>query len=228
MPVLTSSDHLAPKSLLRHRPIDPTMKVVEPPRVPRASRTQTHRPSATATFTPPLTPAVSIDVPVWKQGGKAQVSCAKAQVAPLSWRHHLLVFGIGVGMALAVLLVIVGQFLIGWIGTTMDDLHYGRPRTYQVDAVVGQNDSSAHPSHFLALNLRGQIEVIEFPGGDATHARIYLGPHLYGSNADLVPVTLHFIDSHHDHHPDMIVQVQGEQMVFLNAQGSFHAPPTSS
>lgn len=211
MPVLTSSDRLAPKSMVRHRPIDPTTKAVEPPRIPRASRTQTHKPSATI--------AIPIDVPVWKHDGKSQV-------AP--WRQHLLMFGIGVGMALAILLVIVGQFLIGWIGTTMDDLHYGRPRTYQIDAVVGQNDSIAHPSHFLALDLRGQIEVIEFPGGDATHARIYLGPHLYGANADLVPVTVQFIDSHHDDHPDMIVLVQGEQMVFRNAQGSFHAPPASS
>jgi hypothetical protein len=70
--------------------------------------------------------------------------------------------------------------------------------------------------------------VIEFPAGDAAHSRIYLGPHLYGSNADLVPVTLQFTDSHHDHHPDMIVLVQGEQMVFSNVQGSFHAPPASS
>jgi hypothetical protein len=210
MPVLTSSDRLAPKSILRHRPIDPAFNVVEPPRVPRASRTQTHKPSA------PIT--VPIDVPVWKHSGKSQGN----------WRQHLLMIGIGVGMVFAVLLVFLGQFLLGWLGTTMDDLHYGRPRTYQVDAVVGQNDSVAHPSHFIALNLKGQIEVIEFPGGDAAHAKIYLGPHLYGSNADLVPVTLQFIDSRHDRHPDMIVQVQGEQMIFRNLQGSFHAPTASS
>ena len=210
MPVLTSSDRLAPKSILRHRPIDPTFNVVEPPRVPRASRTQTHKPSAAIT--------VPIDVPVWKHGGTSQVH----------WRQHVLIVGIGVGMVFAVLLVFVGQFLLGWLGTTMDDLHYGRPRTYQVDAVVGQNDNVAHPSHFLALNFKGQIEVIEFPAGDATHAKIYLGPHLYGSNADLVPVTLQFIDSRHDRHPDMLVQVQGEQIVFHNLQGSFHAPPTNS
>jgi hypothetical protein len=210
MPVLTSSERLAPKSILRHRPIDPAFNIVEPPRVPRASRTQTHKPS-----TPITTP---IDVPVWKYSGKSQVH----------WRQHLLMIGIGVGMVFAVLLVFLGQFLLGWLGTTMDDLHYGRPRTYQVDAVVGQDDSVAHPSHFIALNFKGQIEVIEFPAGDATHAKIYLGPHLYGSNADLVPVTLQFIDSRHDHHPDMIIQVQGEQVIFRNLQGSFHAPPANS
>jgi hypothetical protein len=209
MPVLTSSDRLAPKSILRHRPIDPAFNVVEPPRVPRASRTQTQKPSPAIT--------VPIDVPVWKHSGKSQVH----------WRQHVLIVGIGVGMVFAVLLVCVGQFLLGWLGTTMDDLHYGHPRTYQVDAVVGHNDSVARPSHFLALNLKGQIEVIEFPAGDATHAKIYLGPHLYGSSADLVPVTLQFIDSRHDHQPDMIVQVQGEQIIFRNSQGSFHAPPAN-
>jgi hypothetical protein len=210
MPVLTSSDRLAPKSILRHRPIDPAFNAVEPPRVPRASRTQTHKPSPAIT--------VPIEVPVWKHSGKSQAH----------WRHHLLMIGVGVGMAFAVLLVFVGQFLLGWLGTTMDDLHYGRPRTYQVDAIVGQNDGVTHPSHFIALNFKGQIEVIEFPAGDATHAKIYLGPHLYGSGADLVPVTLQFIDSRHDHQPDMIVQVQGEQIIFHNTQGSFHAPPANS
>ena len=171
MPVLTSTDRLTPKSTLRHRPIDPDTKATEPPRIPRASRTQTHKPSAAIT--------IPIDVPVWKHSGKSQGE----------WRQHLLIVGIGVGMTFAVVLVVLGQVLIGWIGTAVNDLHYGRPRTYQVDAVVGQNDSVAHPSHFVALNLRGQIEVIEFPAGDATHAKIYLGPHLYGSEADLVPVT---------------------------------------
>src|SRR5215469_16870910 len=85
-------------------------------------------------------------------------------------------------------------------GTNMkDDLHYGRPRTFQIDAVVGQNDSASNPSHFIALNLNGRIEVIEFPGGDASKARIYLGPQLYGSGQDLIPVTLSFVDVNANH-----------------------------
>lgn len=216
MPVLTSSDRLTPRSTLRHRPIDPATKVAEPPRVARASRTHTHKPSAAIT--------VPIDVPVWKHSGKSQ----------MHWRQHLLLLGIGVGMIIAVLLALLGQFLIGWVGTTLDDLHYGRPRTYQVDAVVGQNDSITHPSHFIALNLAGQVEIIEFPGGDATHAKIYLGPHLYGSNADLIPVTLQFIDRRHNHHPDMIVVVHSigsslgaaSQIVFHNDGTSFRSSYT--
>lgn len=211
MPILTSSDQVTPRSILRHRPIGTHGTLAEPPRVPRASRTQIHQP------TPTSTPA-----PVHVPGGTS----AKARSS--SWQQRLLVVGIGIGMILAVLLVFVGQLLVGWIGTSIDDLHYGRPRTYQVDAVVGQNDSALHPSHFIAVNLNGQIEVIEFPGGDAAHAKVYLGPHLYGQNSSLIPVTLQFIDTRHDHHPDMIVLVQGEHLIFHNGGGTFHTPATSS
>jgi hypothetical protein len=205
MPALTSEDQLIPRSTLRHRPIGSDVKLTEPPRIPRASLTQTHlqKPSTT-------TP---VGIPVGKS--------AKAQSSP--WQRLLLV-GIGMGMIVAVLLVVVGQLLVGWIGTGLDGLHYGYPRTFQMDAVVGQGDSVLHPSHFLALNLEGQIEVIELPGGDAAHAKIYLGPHLYGTNASLMPVTLRFVDTQHDGHPEMIVAFQGEQLIFSNAQGSFHAP----
>ncbi len=33
------------------------------------------------------------------------------------------------------------------------------PRTFQVDAVVGHNDSATNPSHFIAMNLNGRIEM---------------------------------------------------------------------
>lgn len=206
MPVLTSSDRLTIKSTLRHRPINPDTKLSESPRVPRASRTQTQKSLVS-------TPAPS-DIPVWKHRKKHLAQ----------WQLRGLLVGIGVGMLLAVTLGVLGQFLVGSIGTGLDDLHYGRPRTYQVDAVVGQGDKVAHPSHFIALNLSGQVEVIDFPAGNVSHARVYLGPHLYGSNVSLVPVTLQFIDNRHDHQPDMVILVRGSKIVFRNIGGTFHDP----
>jgi hypothetical protein len=129
MPVLTSSDHLTTKSTLRHRPINPDAKLEEPPRVPRASRTQTQKPSTRTT---------------------EPVHVAAPRSMRTLPRMQRLLVGVGIGMILAVLLTLVGQLLMGWIGTSLDDLHYGRPRTYQVDAVVGHNDSVVHPSHFIA------------------------------------------------------------------------------
>jgi hypothetical protein len=125
-------------------------------------------------------------------------------------------------MLLALALVVLGQVVITWASITWDDLHYGRPRTFQVDAFVGHETTGQGPSHFIALNLHGRIEVIEFPGGDGTHARIFLGPQLYGEHADLVPVTLHFADTRHDRHPDMVVVFGQGQLVFRNEQGTFH------
>src|SRR5207245_11195360 len=100
-------------------------------------------------------------------------------------------------------------------------LHDRPPRTFQIDAVVGPNDSSSNPSHFIALNLNGRIEVIEFPGGDASKARIYIGPQLYGNGQDLIPVTLSFVDVNGNHHPDMIIRFQDTNIVYINDQAGF-------
>ncbi len=202
------SSPLAPKSTLRHRPIASDVKLSEPPRVPRASRTHTQKPTPAAT--------APGDIPTWKP----------ARPLPARRRQRLLMIGIGIGMILAVVLVLLGQLLMGWVGTTWEDLHYGRPRTFQTDAFVGHEAGNV-ASHFIALNLAGRIEVIELPGGDASHAKIYLGPHLYGPHADLVPVTLQFVDTRHNHRPDMLVLFQGEQVVFRNAQGTFEPPSTA-
>jgi hypothetical protein len=153
MPTLTSSDRLTPKSTLRHRPIGSDVLSEEPPRVPRASRTQTQQP-AVKTTTP--------EIPAWK---------SPTRLRPRRQRHVPLV-GIGIGMVIAVMVVWLGQLLVGWIGNGWNELHYGMPRT--------------------------------------------------------LPVTLLFVDSRHDHQPDMVVLFQSERMVFRNGQGAFHAPPVNS
>ncbi len=133
--------------------------------------------------------------------------------------HPLLYLGIGMLAMLFLWTVLSGVF--GWFATTLDDMRYGRPRTYQTDQWVGHNEQSGTPSHFIAINLNRRIEIIEFPGGDATHAKVYLGPQLYGANDDLTPVTLNFADVLNNHKLDMIVNFQGSHIVFINDQGSF-------
>lgn len=133
---------------------------------------------------------------------------------PLRW------LPVSLGMILMLLIVAAGSLVFGWAQTTWDDLHYGRPRTFQTDAFVG-HEAGTVPSHFIALNLQGQIEIIELPGGDATHARMYVGPRIYGPEADLVPVTLRFVDRTHAHHPDMLILFQNAQVLYLNVQGTF-------
>jgi len=123
-------------------------------------------------------------------------------------------------MLLMLFIVISGSLLLGWIQTIWDDLHYGRPRTFQMDAFVGHETGSV-PSHFIALNVGGQIEIIELPGGDATHAKMYVGLRIYGPGADLVPVTLRFIDPARTHHPDMLILFQNTQVLYHNVEGVF-------
>lgn len=240
MPTLESTDKIIPRSALRYRPIaeDATLKDQLPtatnqtkPIVKRASRLRQ--------------PDTSDEVPEWKRAGDGEAqsgtasesqptgpasptsklppkASSTARTATKAKKHafHPLVY-LGIGMLSTVSLLAVVILLSNWVSTTLDDIHYGRPRTFQVDAYVGHNESAGMASHFIALNLHGRVEIIELPGGDATHARIYLGPQLYGTDADLVPVTLSFMDVNGDHRPDMIIHFQGTQMVFINDQGGF-------
>jgi len=133
---------------------------------------------------------------------------------------HWLVF---VGMAMFAMLVgwVFLTMLSNWWQVTQDDWHYGRPRTYQTDMVVGHNDSAANPSHFVALNLNRHIQVIEFPGGDSSKAKVYIGPMLIGTGQDLAVVTLTFKDVNGDGKLDMIINVQDSHFVFINDSGQF-------
>jgi hypothetical protein len=75
------------------------------------------------------------------------------------------------------------------------------------------------------MNLKGHIEIIELPGGDSAHARIFVGPQLYGPDADLIPVTLQFVAPRGSHTPDMHLLFKNTTLVFYNRQGTFVAGP---
>jgi hypothetical protein len=142
------------------------------------------------------------------------------------FRSHPLLW-VGFGM-LVMLLAWTGlQALGAWWSLHQDDVTYGRPRTAQYDVVVGHDDSTGNPTHFLALNLNATVVVIELPGGDTSKARIYRGPHLFGPDANLYPVTLSFPDPQGNGKPNMEVHVQGQIFVYLNQNGQF-APQVSS
>jgi hypothetical protein len=128
-------------------------------------------------------------------------------------------------LGLALSLVFLSWLLLTeaatWTQHALDTLHYGSPRTYQTDAVVGHGDSPTHPSHFIALNLDGHLEVIELAGGNPAHAHIYVGPTLTGPEAAQVPVTIQFQDVNGDGKPDLLLLFNGIQVVYLNTGTSF-------
>jgi hypothetical protein len=128
-------------------------------------------------------------------------------------------------VGLAIVMMTIGWAILStayhWWQVTQDDLRYGRPRTYQVDQVVGHNDGTSDPSHFIAVNLNRHIEVIELPGGDGSKAKMYMGPVLTGPGQDLAAITLSFKDVNGDGKVDMIINVQGSHFVFINDNGQF-------
>jgi hypothetical protein len=132
--------------------------------------------------------------------------------------HWSLIFGIG--MVAMLTLWVLGNMLINWWNMTLDDWHYGRPRTFQIDQRVGHGDSKT-PSHFIAINLNRRIEIIEVPAGDAAHAKIYFALSLIGDGEDLAVPMLSFRDVNGDNKPDMIVTVGDTHYVFINDNGQF-------
>ena len=133
---------------------------------------------------------------------------------PKKQTHRLLYIGIGM---FAMLALWVGLQVLGnWWNAHQLDAAYGYPRTYQVDEVVGHADSADHPTHFMFLNLKGRVVIIELPGGNIAHARIYNGPAIIGSNPDQVPVTAEFQDVNGDGKVDMLVHVGSQQFTYVN------------
>ncbi len=216
MPVLESTDHAIQRSVLRHRPIvsDPDRqgKTGITPVAQRASRLRSPETEEDEESTSGRIPAT----PHPKQPRMIPTGTKHRGIRRV---HPLLYLGIGMIVMLALWTLLT--LAVSWWNTTWNDMHYGRPRTFQIDAVVGQNDSAANPSHFIAMNFKGRIEVIEFPGGDASKARIYIGPQLYGSGDDLIPVTLSFVDVQGNHQPDMIIHFQETRLVYSNENGGF-------
>jgi hypothetical protein len=145
---------------------------------------------------------------------------ALVAVEKQGFRSHWLVY-VGVFMMVMVMGWVVFNAVSTWWQVKQDDWQYGRPRTFQINAVVGHNDSAINPSHFIALNLNRHVEVIEFPGGDATHARIFMVTTLIGEGEDLTPVTLTFQDVTGSGKLDMIVNIGDTHFIFLNENGTF-------
>lgn len=129
------------------------------------------------------------------------------------------------GMALALLLML-GVVTVSnwWTGLQQDWTYTASFRTYSVDQAVGHNgDSPQHPSHFIIQNDKGHVVVIELPANDPKQAKIFTATTLIG--ADREPVTVTFADTTGSGHLDLILHVQGQEIVCRNDGAKFN-PPT--
>jgi hypothetical protein len=127
----------------------------------------------------------------------------------------------GTLLLVGVAIYLLVGFILEHAQTLIDDVRYGRPRTMQVVGYVGHNEVPGRPSHFIAMNIDRQTLFIELPGGDATQARSFQGPYLFGANEDLTPVMLTIEDANGDGANDVLLHVRREVVVFVNHEGSF-------
>jgi hypothetical protein len=136
---------------------------------------------------------------------------------------HWLLY-VGVGMIAALALWVTASTLLALGTEKYNDLIYGNPRIFQTDFVVHHNnDSPTHPSHFIALNLHGQVIIVELPAGDPTKSIDYIGPELIAVGDEKIPITLTFSDVNNDKKVDMIVHIQDKEVHFCNNGTKFTA-----
>lgn len=123
------------------------------------------------------------------------------------------------------LLLVLGYALLTpaltWGQRWVDDLRYGSPRTTQVQGYVGHAEESGVPTHLMALNLYGQVSVVEIPGGDTSQVRSYEGPYLVGADGRYVVPHLSLRDLTGDGQADLLLQVRDEVVVYVNERGAF-------
>jgi hypothetical protein len=148
---------------------------------------------------------------------------AQPRGGALLHRVQILAYAVTLILAAAAIYVVV-SLLLGKVSVLVDDLRYGRPRTMQIDAFVGHEETTGQPTHLMAINLNRQVMVIELPGGEAAKARTLSGPYLFGANEELTPLQLHLQDLDGDGKPDLLLDIRQEQLVYLNRDGAFRLP----
>lgn len=225
MPVLDSESQSMPRSALRYRPMasdqDRTGSTVL-----RQRRSRADARSTTAKN-------VSDDLDLEEEERRSPMrrvpsTDTRQKIAhpaySRSGKHFHPLFWLGATALVLLLLWAAISQLINWGTNELANLRYGYPRSFQTDAFVGQGDSLQHPSHFLALNLHGNVAVIEFIAGDPGRARDFEIASVLGQNSDQDVVTVQFIDLEKNGKPEMIVDVGSAQYMMVNAQGTFRSP----
>ncbi|HEX2912052.1 MAG TPA: hypothetical protein VH186_14685 [Chloroflexia bacterium] len=133
---------------------------------------------------------------------------------------RLALLGAGV-IAVLIVSYLVVSFAVHTWQVWQDDMTYGRPRITRLEANVGHNETDGNKTLFVAQNIKGQISITEYPGGDPTKTRVIVGPQLFGKDKELVPVKLSVKDVNADGQPDLLANVEDQQLIYINENGNF-------
>src|SRR5438128_87178 len=91
------------------------------------------------------------------------VQRARGYNPALPRRLHTAAYGVTLLLAVLAVYALVAMAM-SKLRVAADDLHYGRPRTAQIDGFVGHGETPDRPTHLMAINLNRQIVVVEMPG----------------------------------------------------------------
>ncbi len=142
--------------------------------------------------------------------------------APGNWKFSSWLMAAGAVLGVLVVSYLVVSALVGGWQSWQDDQAYGWPRLTRLEAKVGHNETGPNAKTLLiAQNLKGQVCIIEIPGGDPTQTRVIVGPQLFGKGRDLIPIRLSTEDVNGDGQPDLIATVQDQKLIYINEKGNF-------
>jgi hypothetical protein len=133
-----------------------------PPAVATASPTNQRQEATCAAISPVRKNKTAQSVPDQKQQHRLRTRRTSPGCFGLLLPLALLVWGVGVVP------------FISWAHEQLASAQYGTTPTDHLNAVVGHQDSSMHPTHFIATNMNGQIAVSELPRGSAQHVTVYV------------------------------------------------------
>ena len=132
--------------------------------------------------------------------------------------HFLTQFGIGM-LIVIVAIAIWNMVIVPKWQEYQDQLHYGDGRISKLDADVGHGGIST----FLAFDLGRQITIIELPGGEIDHSRMYRTGSLIGADSEHRVITLEVHNVKGYGKPDIVIRVEGmsEPITLYNNGNSF-------
>jgi hypothetical protein len=120
-------------------------------------------------------------------------------------------------MITMLVLWVAASSLTQWWHIQQDAWQYGYPRTFQCDADVKHGGVS----HFIVVNLHGDILITEIRKNNLAQTKIYQGPVFEGPGTDLEPATISFQDINSDGFPDMIIAVGNGRYILINTGSAF-------
>ena len=178
-----------------------------PSSIPRRASLQGR---TTAAKTPDLIEEDTEDIPAVVQKKKHHPSYRQR---PMAKREGNTILSAFVGVCLVLAIVFVVQIIIPFCTNKLNDFKYGNPRTATYDVNVSHGTLQQPLSHFIALNMQGQAQVIECPAENCEHAIIYTAQNLYDSG---IPVTLEFKDLANNGKLDLVIIMEGKADVIMN------------